>query len=142
METCSKCNKGEMRVGLIDMRAPIGGVMFVGKAHGSQCSHCGERWFSPQSFDAFWKDAAKNLATHGPMTGKTFMAIRKALPLTAVETAVLLDVSAETISRWETGERDVPRSAWISVSELLLHPADRARIAAMKSRPPEVHLDA
>jgi transcriptional regulator with XRE-family HTH domain len=51
---------------------------------------------------------------------ETFKFMRKALGLRAVDIAELLDVAAETLSRWETGQRPVDRASWIAVSAMVL----------------------
>jgi transcriptional regulator with XRE-family HTH domain len=46
--------------------------------------------------------------------------MRKALGLRAADLAGLLGVAAETVSRWETGQRDVDRGALALVGGLVV----------------------
>jgi transcriptional regulator with XRE-family HTH domain len=46
--------------------------------------------------------------------------MRKALSLRGSELGALLDVTAETISRWENGQRNVHRTAWVALGSMVL----------------------
>ncbi len=48
--------------------------------------------------------------------------MRSELDLTGVEVAELLDVRPETISRWEKGHAELPRSAAFILGELYVRP--------------------
>jgi DNA-binding transcriptional regulator YiaG len=50
------------------------------------------------------------LAERGVATAESFRFMRKALGLAAKILAELLDVNAETVSRWETGKTPIPRA--------------------------------
>jgi transcriptional regulator with XRE-family HTH domain len=65
------------------------------------------------------------LAQSGPASGETFRFIRKALGLRSASAAALLDVTAETVSRWEHGQRPVDKCAWIALGSLVLEKFDR-----------------
>lgn len=82
------------------------------------------------------------LALAGPIHKDTFKVMRGALGETAKAVAALLGVSAETVSRWETGARDVERFAcWPLVTscsnDRASQPAHaRASSASRVKRPP------
>lgn len=59
-----------------------------------------------------------DLALAGEATGEVFKFIRKAVGMKASELAELLGVAAETISRWETGEREVDRGAFALLADI------------------------
>jgi DNA-binding transcriptional regulator YiaG len=71
--------------------------------------------------------AAAELARLGRRSGPALRFMRKALGYRAVELAAL-DVAPETLSRWETGEREVEGRAFALVGLLVLAstPADAA----------------
>lgn len=48
--------------------------------------------------------------------------MRKAAGFRAVEVADLFGVRPETISRWEHGEAEIPRTAAFALAELYKHP--------------------
>lgn len=77
------------------------------------CPKCGHGSLSGPAMKEFELRAARELARAGVRTGDTFRFMRKTLGLTAAELAELLEVSAETISRWERGQRDVDWPAFI-----------------------------
>ncbi len=90
---------------------------------------------------------AAELALAGPIHKDTFKFMRGALGETAKAVAALLGVSAETVSRWETGARDVERCAWLVLGNLVLErsgkPASsRARLEriAREAPPKEVRV--
>jgi DNA-binding transcriptional regulator YiaG len=66
---------------------------------------------------------ATALALEGPVHGEAFRFMRGALGMTAKALAELLGVAPETVSRWETGERDVDRGAWLTLGSLVLERA-------------------
>jgi DNA-binding transcriptional regulator YiaG len=71
--------------------------------------------------------------------------MRKELGLKATELADILNVSPETVSRWENGAAAVDRIAWILVAEVVRQPdATRAatleRLRAWPKRPTETRL--
>jgi DNA-binding transcriptional regulator YiaG len=68
---------------------------------------------------------ASALAQEGPVDGASFQFMRGALGISARALSVLLDVSAETISRWENGVRDVDRAAWFALGDLVLEAAGK-----------------
>lgn len=70
-----------------------------------------------------WKIASE-FARRGIVNGGTFKAIRKALGFKSVALAHLLDVTPETISRWESGALPMPRPAWLVVAAMLTDAMD------------------
>jgi DNA-binding transcriptional regulator YiaG len=61
---------------------------------------------------------ACELADRGMRTGDTLRQMRKALGLRAVDLARLLDVTAETISHWETGKARPTRATFAAVAAM------------------------
>lgn len=72
-------------------------------------------------------EMAAVLADAGPITGESFAWMRKALGLQSKQLAHLLDVRAETITRWETSVVPVDRAAWLTLGELVLERSGRPR---------------
>jgi DNA-binding transcriptional regulator YiaG len=54
------------------------------------------------------------------VTGADLRFARKALGLRAAELAVTLEVTPETVSRWETDARPIPRTVRLAVVALLM----------------------
>ncbi len=73
---------------------------------------------------------ACKLITHGIVAPDAFAFIRKAAKLRAADLAQLLDVDPKSVSRWETGEVEIPRPAWATLAGLFV---ERARVPAMST---------
>jgi hypothetical protein len=93
-----------MKVSSTTDRIEISGITFTGKVAALECVKCGERYTRLDDLSGFELAVAERLASLGIRTGAAFKFMRKALGLRAVDLGELLDVAAETVSRWETGE--------------------------------------
>lgn len=91
-------------------------------AHGMRCGACGETLFDAEQAEQLVRMRAGALVQRGIRTGIEFKFVRKAAGLKAVELGELLDVNAKTVSRWETGEVEIPRTAAFVLGELLERP--------------------
>jgi transcriptional regulator with XRE-family HTH domain len=63
------------------------------------------------------------------------------LGLRAADLAELLDVAAETVSRWENAQRTVDRPAWVALSAMVLDRIEGGtrtldRLRTLRSRTP------
>lgn len=96
------------------------GVEFL--ARGMRCLSCGETLFSDDEVGRQEKSIAAGLVARGVRTGVEFKFVRKVAGLKAIEVATMLDVRAETVSRWESGEADIPRPVAFTLGELFEHP--------------------
>ena len=63
--------------------------------------------------------AGAEAIARGLRAGGTFRFVRKALGLRAVELGSLLEVSPETVSRWENGHRSAEPSVWNTLADLV-----------------------
>jgi hypothetical protein len=70
-------------------------------AHGKRCRECGETLFDLAEMKRQERAIAKQLAMRGVRTGSEFRLVRKVAGLRAVDVAAMLDVTPETVSRWE-----------------------------------------
>lgn len=104
-------------------------------AHGRRCRSCGELLFDLAEMRRQERAIAKALAARGVRTGLEFKLVRKAAGLRAIEVAAMLDVTPETVSRWERGAVEVPRAAAYVLGDLLAHPKRaRARLGSFGRR--------
>ena len=87
----------------------VGGHLFFAFVPALSCKRCGETYFDGSVMHRFDLHVASRLADAGVSSGEAFRFLRKALEMRAADLAVLLDVSAETVSRWETEKRPVDR---------------------------------
>jgi DNA-binding transcriptional regulator YiaG len=89
----------------------IGGRRFVAVLPAKKCTVCEKIHFDAATMRGFELRVAGLLADAGARNGPAFRFMRRAIGMRATELAQLLDVSAETISRWETEKRGVDRGA-------------------------------
>ena len=68
---------------------------------------------------------AVQVAERAAASGEGFAWMRKALGLTGKELGEILGVRLETISRWERGDVEVTRTAWLYVGGAVLEKAGR-----------------
>jgi putative zinc finger/helix-turn-helix YgiT family protein len=91
-------------------------------AHGKRCRECGETLFDLVEMKRQERAIAKELAARGVRTGSEFKLVRKVAGLRAVDVAAMLNVTPETVSRWECGTVEIPRAAAYVLGDLLEHP--------------------
>ena len=112
MLRCTDCDSAAL---LVDAPAEssreIAGHRFVAVLPAKRCAACEKLLFDGKAIRNFELRVAGLLADAGASTGPAFRFMRKAIGMRATELAQLLDVSAETISRWETEKRAVDRGA-------------------------------
>lgn len=76
--------------------------------HGESSSpSCGYSTVNGSAAIRFELLVAAELVKRGLRSGESFKFMRKALGMKATEVAAAFNVAAETVSRWETGQRDV-----------------------------------
>lgn len=121
--TMKRCIHCESPAPLADSTAEasleVTGHRFVAAVPAKRCSSCNRVYFEPSALERFDRRVAVALADAGASSGSAFRFMRKSLGLRASELAQLLDVSAETISRWETEKRSVDRGALALVGGLV-----------------------
>lgn len=96
--------------------------------HGRRCDACGEILYDDAEVSRQERVVAEGVIARGVRTGEDFRYVRKAAGLKAVDVAALLGVRPETVSRWERGELEFPRSAAFALGELY----DRPRVTRDK----------
>lgn len=110
MKRCSRCD-GALTSRKVDVSREVAGHVFVASLPARFCKACGETSYEAAVLQRFDLHVANRLAEAGLGNGMAFRFMRKALGLRAVDLAELLDVSAETLSRWETEKRALDRGA-------------------------------
>src|SRR5215216_2683143 len=96
------------------------GVDFV--ARGQRCSNCGETLFDFEEIGRQDKIVALGIAKRGIRDAKELKFVRKTIDIKALDLGELLDVAAETVSRWENEKLPIPRYAVFILGELAQHP--------------------
>ena len=116
---CPTCHAHHLVASTADSSIDVAGHTFTAKLPALACpdAACGETVFTAESIRRLELVVARKLAETGQRSGEAFKFMRKALGLRAVDLAELLGVAAETISRWETGAREVDRASFAVLAD-------------------------
>jgi DNA-binding transcriptional regulator YiaG len=94
-----------LRAGRAEQQLEVAGVHFTAKVQAKVCRRCKERHVDRPELERLELHAAQWLADDGARSGEAFRFMRKAIGLRALELAELLDLTPETISRWENDKQ-------------------------------------
>ena len=146
MKRCLSCQSSDLRETreAVELRVPAPEPLVVRVAGVSaiRCGACGESVLDGADLGRAQLLAGAEAMARGLRDGGTFKFIRKALGMRASELGSLLDVSPETISRWENGHRAAERAVWNTLADLVtdkLQGSDTTltRLKAQKARIPK-----
>jgi len=124
MTTCPICKKGTLHP-YEGTEAHLGITIDV---TGQRCDACGEILYDAAEVKRQERAFADGVIARGVRTADEFKWVRKSAGLRANEVAELLDVRPETVSRWERGEVEIPRTVAFALGELY----DRPRVTRDK----------
>lgn len=128
---CFKC-KSENSYRPWEGPAEVMGVEFIAK--GEQCESCGEILFTPEQSREHDRLVARGIIDRGPRAGAELRLLRKVAGLTAAEFAALLDVTPETVSRWENDRVPTPITTAYIMGDLVERPKrTRRRLEALRA---------
>ena len=147
MRRCVACGGRKLERGSVEHRATVGRATVDGPVAAWLCAGCGEDSVDAAALRAFELAAARELLAAWPR-GEVLSFTRRSLGLRAVELAELFGVAAETVSRWERGHQEPPRTAFLAMralvdDELAGSTASRDALERMGEagrRPPRVRL--
>ncbi len=105
-KTCAICGEGVWKPAKVAHVATVAGIKFTATVPGERCTHCNETAITAQTMEAWELAVAQRLGDLRIRTGEAFRFMRKAMGLSGVALAMLLDVSPETVSRWENAAPD------------------------------------
>jgi hypothetical protein len=124
---CTTCDSDRGAVRDVERRESRAGVDFVTQLPARVCLDCGGALFAGPVLEKLDLAIALWLARSGRVDGESLRAMRKALGRAAKELADLLGVSAETLSRWESGAMPMDPHAFVIVGGMVADRiADRA----------------
>ena len=92
------------------------------EGHGQRCKACGEILTELTELERQEQLVAEQLVTRGIRSGQEFRFVRKHAGFQANEVAAMFGVRKETVSRWERGEVEIPRTAAYALGQLYAHP--------------------
>lgn len=133
---CTECGSDRLVEGLEQDTLTLAEQTFTAEVPAVRCEACGAVFFDGPALGDFERAAARELAQRGPATAETFRFMRKAIGMRAADLAEMLDVTPETISRWETGKLPMSRTTWLTLSSLVLdYEGTTARLRAAEGGP-------
>lgn len=92
------------------------------EGRGRRCRACREILIQLTERGRQERLAASRLVARGIRTGVEFKFVRTLAGLRATEVAEMFGVRKETVSRWERGEVEIPRTAAYALGALFEHP--------------------
>ncbi len=117
---CFNCKSTELVAAEHEDRIEVAGHKFTRSIPALRCARCGEETMKGADIEAFELEVAAELARHGELPADAFRFARRTLGMRAVDLAELLDVTAETVSRWENGKQAIDRRAAALLSSMVL----------------------
>jgi DNA-binding transcriptional regulator YiaG len=140
MKTCTSCGGTTFEAGPTPAELLIGPRIFTANVASQTCTACDAVYFEGPEMVALELEAARWLAENGFVSGEEFRLLRKTAGLRAVDLAELLDVSAETVSHWETGKHPFDQGTRTTLAALVLDKLDgrtstQARLRRMRVPP-------
>lgn len=120
---CVNCRGAKFEVVERKLVRTVGDMVFSATVPAERCRTCGEGYLHAEDGMRFEAAIAVELASRGATSGDAFRYMRRHLRLGGAEVAKLLSVTAETVSRWETGRRPVDKAAARLLGVLVLENA-------------------
>ena len=121
MDLCVVCRKGACKVRKgVPLTVDAADHKFVVYLRALVCDHCGDVGYLGPDAERAYRNVAGELARAGKVSGKSFRFMRLALGLGLPDLSALLDVSLNTLSRWEKERRAVDRTAWAILARIVL----------------------
>jgi putative zinc finger/helix-turn-helix YgiT family protein len=119
MSKCVQCGSTTLRAAKSLERMTVSGVEFTAELPATKCTKCGEVYFTGNAIGAMELAIAAELSKLGQRTPEAFKFMRKALGLRAVDLAELLEVTSDTVSRWERGAVSIDQAAFAVLGALV-----------------------
>jgi YgiT-type zinc finger domain-containing protein len=139
---CARCAVDlEPATETLTVELPRTALVVSGDVPAARCPACGDVRVQDGDRERFLLATCCALADAGVRTGEVLRYMRKAAGLRAADLARLLDVTAETISHWETGKAAPSCAALVAVCAMLQDAAEgrsttRDRLAALAAGRP------
>lgn len=118
-KSCPNCG-GKTTKTTAPATVKVGSHTFSSPLPAIKCPRCDEHFFAAADLERLELLAASAFVRAGESSGEVLRFMRKALNLRAAELAELLDVTPETMSRWETGKQSLDRRAMAVVGALVV----------------------
>jgi putative zinc finger/helix-turn-helix YgiT family protein len=141
LKRCHKCKSEDLRDIRTEETRTIAGYTFAWELPARRCAKCGECTYAQDDIEAFDLAIAVELAQHGITSGKAVSFMRRSIGLMAQDLARLLNVTPETMSRWEHGKLPVDRQNFALLALIVLDHVEGStatldRLKTLASPPP------
>lgn len=138
--TCKLCGQKRAHPGDTVERWTFGDLTIAVTVPATVCDACGESLVHGDDLARAENAVTRALIDAGSTDPKAVRWLRKAAGLRAIDLAELLDVAAETVSRWENGARAIDRAALAVLAGLVLDALEgitttRDRLRALGAHP-------
>ena len=117
---CAKCKHEDLQKTRKTRIRTVAGHTFQAELDALNCPACDATHYSAQSVETFEMAIAVWLAEQGVNDGEAIRLMRNVLKLKGLELAALLDVTPETLSRWEKEHRPPDRKATALLASMIL----------------------
>ena len=124
MQKCAHCD-GSVARSTKEQSCTVGTTRFVARVPAFSCRKCRAVFLLGRSLERFELEAACVIALRAAPNGERLRFLRKTLGMRAIALAGLLQITAETLSRWEHDQRGIDVNAWLTVGSLVLEKAKR-----------------
>ena len=104
---CASCGANALKRAKVPTAIKVAGSEFVSELPGRRCTKGLVATVEGAAGARYELLVAAELVKRGLRGGDTFRFIRKALGMRAADLARVMNVAAETVSRWETAQREV-----------------------------------
>lgn len=121
---CVQCGHEGLRETTTTHEVHIGDHVVRGTVPAEQCPKCKKVYVGGAALERLELQVAASVARSGVVSGETLRFLRKALGLQAKDLGEIIGTPPETISRWETGARDVDKFAWVALAAMVLDSAE------------------
>lgn len=117
---CAKCKGSEFVSAKETISQEVDGCTFEMEIPIAVCAECNNTYYYDADVLEHFELAIANwFANTGQSSGAVFRFMRRALGIKAAKLANLFSVTPETISRWETGKRQMERRAIALLSAIV-----------------------
>lgn len=103
---CPSCGASALKRAKVPTAITVAGSEFVSELPGRRCAKCHVATVEGAAGARYELLVAAELVKRGLRGGDTFRFIRKALGMRAADLARVMNVAPETVSRWETAQRE------------------------------------
>lgn len=120
---CESCDSNNAKITQVVHETVVGEHVFKSRVNAIECPKCGELVAGDELARAEF-EVASELVVCGIVNKESFRFLRSVLDMNGRQTAELLNVTPETVSRWESGARELEWLAWAHLAAMVRDKAD------------------